>query len=74
MMAIAWSYAACMHLGIDPVFVFHNDGYHGGGASIIENFSVGHYFGVPVLQWLGMTAAPGSATGAYPQMTKWMRD
>lgn len=74
MMAIAWSYAACIHLKIDPVFVFHNEGYQGGGNSIIENFSAGRYIGVPVLQWLGMTAAPGSDTGAYPEMIKWLRD
>jgi hypothetical protein len=29
-MAIAWSYAACIHLGIDPFFVFHEKGYRGG--------------------------------------------
>ena len=74
MMAIAWSYAACIHLKIDPVFVFHNEGYHGGGTSIIENFSAGRYVGVPVLQWLGMTNAPGSSTGSYPEMIKWMRE
>src|SRR6476659_315301 len=55
MMAIAWSYAACMHLKIDPHFVFHENGYKGGGASIVKNFEKGNYIGVPVLQWLGMT-------------------
>ena len=74
MMAIAWSYAACIHLDIDPTFVFHVEGYRGGSASIIENFSAGRYFGVPVLQWLGMTASFGSSAGVYPCMIKWMRD
>src|SRR5688572_15417671 len=41
MMSIVWSYAACLHLRIDPVFVFHSDGYHGGGSSIIENVNAG---------------------------------
>lgn len=75
MMAIAWSYAACVHLQVDPAFVFHEQGYKGGGASIVENFSEGRYFGVPVLEWLGMTttnADDGAAT--FPAMKKWLRD
>lgn len=76
MMAIAWTYAACIHLQIDPHFVFHEHGYKGGAAAIIENFENGNYIGVPVLQWLGMTA---TSTGnddeiIYPAMKKWMRD
>src|SRR6476620_893093 len=27
--AICWSYAACVHLGLDPRVVFHKHGYHG---------------------------------------------
>lgn len=72
MMAIAWSYAACIHLGIDPSFVFHEKGYRGGSNSIIENFREGRYFGVPVLEWLGMTTTSGSII--YPDMIKWIRD
>jgi hypothetical protein len=74
MMAIAWSYAACIHLDIDPAFVFHENGYRGGSTSLLENFKAGRYVGVPVLQWLGMTAPSGSKAGAYPCMIKWMRD
>lgn len=73
MMAIAWSYAACIHLSINPAFVFHEQGYKGGGAAIVENFRQGQYIGVPVLQWLGMTGAPETAE-AYPVMCKWLRD
>ena len=75
MMAIAWSYAACIHLDIDPEFVFHPHGYKEGAQAIIENFRQGNYIGVPVLQWLGMTST--SATGdkpVYPAMIKWLRD
>ena len=77
MMAIAWSYAAAVHLDIDAHLVFHPDGYHGGGASIVENFQAGRYFGTPMLQWCKMTiepqhASPGQAS--YPTMLKWMRD
>ena len=76
MMAIAWTYAACIHLNIDPDFVFHENGYKGGGASIIDNFKNGRYFGVPVLQWLGMTttAKEKNDTIVYPAMIKWLRD
>ena len=56
MMAIAWSYAAAVHLGVDPAVVFHADGYRGGSASLIENFTAGRYIGVPTLQWIGLTA------------------
>ncbi|NTS39383.1 hypothetical protein HRG84_00580 [Flavisolibacter sp. BT320] len=73
MMAIAWSYAACIHLHIDPCFVFHKDGYHQGSDSIVENFKEGRYFGVPVLEWLQMTTTRGDGP-FYPTMTKWLRD
>jgi hypothetical protein len=72
MMAIAWSFAACVHLDIDPYFVFHDNGYDGGGKEIADNFKEGRYFGVPMLQWTGMCAA-GNATPAYPAMLHWLR-
>jgi hypothetical protein len=72
MMAIAWSFAACVHLDIDPYFVFHENGYDGGGAEIADNFKAGHYFGVPMLQWTGM-CAKGSEAPAYPNMLHWLR-
>lgn len=75
MMSIAWSYAACLHLAIDPNFVFHTEGYKGGGALIVENFKEGNYFGVPVLEWLGMTTTKKDSDHApYPHMIKWLRD
>jgi hypothetical protein len=77
MMAIAWSYAAAIHLGIDPAVIFHADGYRGGSASLLENFQQGRYFGVPVLQWLGMTydadQAPAHKVAPYPHMVEWLR-
>lgn len=78
MMAIAWSYAACVHLDIDAGFVFHNDGYQKGGSDIAENFKEGRYFGVPMLQWTGMALEKPNPEQpekpAYPQMLKWARD
>jgi hypothetical protein len=79
MAAIAWSYAAALEIGIDPLVVFHEHGYRSGGANIVENFSEGRYFGVPLLQWFGMTrerAAEGGSDGemaAYPKMQRWLR-
>jgi hypothetical protein len=77
MMAIAWSYAAVVHLGIDPRIVFHPQGYKGGAASILENFQAGHYFGVPMLQYHGMcldtTRAKSQGQSAYPTMLAWLR-
>jgi hypothetical protein len=77
MMAIAWSYAACVHLDIDPGFVFHDDGYKGGGSYIVDNFREKKYFGLPMLQWTGMAIDPKNAIKgqpAYPDMIKWLRD
>jgi hypothetical protein len=78
MMAIAWSYAASVHLQLDSSVVFHPDGYRGGSEALIENFTQGRYIGVPVLQWLGMTLEPRQAAergvAPYPHMLRWLRD
>ncbi len=68
MAAIAWSYAAALHIGIDPAVVFHLAGYNGGSTAILENFGQRRYFGVPLLQYYGMTT-----TVAYPSMSRWVR-
>ena len=77
MMAIAWSYAAAIHLQLNPAVVFHSDGYHGDSAALIENFQQGRYIGVPVLQWLGMTydaiQAATHQVAPYPHMVEWLR-
>jgi len=77
MMAIAWSYAACIHIQLDPRIVFHENGYKGGGNNIVENFKEGRYIGTPMLQWCGMTIEPKHripGKPVYPQMLKWLRD
>ncbi len=81
MAAIAWSWAALKHLNLSPEVVFHEDGYHGGSQSIIENFSVGRYCGVPMLVRSGMTNDPGYdrereglEESVFPDMLKWLRD
>lgn len=74
MAAIAWSWAALKHLDLPPDYVFHEQGYKGGSTAIIENFSLGNYFGVPMLQYLGMSNISGSGHDAeYPAMKYWLR-
>jgi hypothetical protein len=78
MMAIAWSYAACLHLDMDACFVFHDGGYKGGGSHIADTFKDKKYIGLPMLQWIGLAADEKNAAilhlPAYPCMIKWLRD
>jgi hypothetical protein len=79
MMAIAWSYAVCVHLQIDPYIVFHEEGYKGGGQSIADNFKEGRTFGVPMLQYAKMCIDPNGIfkkedQPCYPVMLKWLRE
>ena len=67
LMAIAWSYAACMHMGIDPHIVFHEQGYKGGGKEIVENFKERRFFGVSTLAWQEMTYEK-----TFPRMRSWL--
>jgi hypothetical protein len=77
MMAIAWSYAAALHLGIDPALLFHR-AYRGGGPAILAAFTQGEGFGVPMLQWVGLAydAQRARAEGGqpYPHMRRWLRE
>lgn len=77
MAAIAWSYAAAVHLGLPASAVFHAGGYRGGGAAIAAAFETGGGFGVPVLAWYGMAAEPAQAArlgvDPYPAMLRWLR-
>lgn len=73
MAAIAWSYAAALHINIDPAVVFHPDGYKGESRMILENFGAGRYFGVPFLQWIGLTIEKHGLDECYPQMARWLR-
>lgn len=77
MMAHTWSYAACVHLDIDPNIVFHGDGYKGGGDNMVQNFLAGRYIGLPLLQWAGMAFDERNALEnkqqPYPHMIHWLR-
>lgn len=77
MAVIAWTYAACKAIGIPAQIVIHEEGYKGGASSIIKNFDEGCYFGVPILQWLGMTVEKKHSTmpdqDVFPKMSFWVR-
>jgi hypothetical protein len=75
--SIAWSFAALRYLELDPTIVFHDRGYKGGAAALIENFAAGNYVGVPLLQFYGMAIEPKRAAAMgvepYPHMLRWLR-
>jgi hypothetical protein len=75
MMAIAWSYAACIYLEIELEVVFHEYGYKGGGSHIADSFKQGQFFGVPLLEWCGMTYDAPTARRLnkqlFPKMINW---
>ena len=75
--AMSWSYAACLHLGIDPRVVFHDDGYHGQSEALLRTFSLGLFPGISELESAGMTFSVGAAARLgkepFPVMVKWIR-
>jgi len=77
MAALAWSFAAATHMGLDASVPFHEGGYRGGGRTLAEMFSQGGYVGVPMLAMWGLTHEPHRAKvlGArpFPHMLAWRR-
>ncbi len=53
------------------------DGYRGGGATLVEDFTSGNYFGEPMLHYFGMAVMPRHAAerevAPYPHMLRWLR-
>jgi hypothetical protein len=76
--AMAWSYAACLHIGLDPAVVFHADGYKGEGDHLSKTFAEGHYIGLPMLQYMGLAYDEKKAAELnippYPNMVRWLRE
>lgn len=76
--AIAWSYAASVHIGLPVEVVFHDHGYKDGAASIREAFISGKNIGAPILAWRGLTRVRGrdceEGAACYPAMEKWLSD
>jgi hypothetical protein len=75
--ALAWSYAAVVHLGLNSELVFYPGSYHGWDTTLIENFAEGRYVGVPLLQRYGMAVEARYASEPrvepYPHMLRWVR-
>ena len=73
-----WSYAACLHLDLDPHVVFHDDGYHGKASALLQTFEMGVYLGLNALVDAGMTLSSGAGIGAgvtpFPAMQRWLRE
>jgi hypothetical protein len=76
--AILWSYAAALHIGIDPEIVLHEHGYYGRSPHLLANFRLGIFIGLPGLESAGMTyshvTAPHPDKEAFPAMRKWLAD
>ena len=75
--ALAWSYAAALHLGLSAELVFYPGSFTGWATALIENFAEGRYVGLPLLQRYGMTVEPRLAAERgvkpYPHMIRWVR-
>lgn len=75
MAAQAWSYAAALHIGIAPELVFHDAGYKGHAAALLDGYRRGGQTGVPLLAWFGLTTIERPGTPSiYPQMLRWLRE
>src|SRR5258708_36167735 len=72
---IAWSYAAMVHLRLEPKVVFHDGGYGVESERLLFNFSNGVYIGINGLVDAGLTAIGKSAAEMgvpeFPHMIKW---
>jgi len=75
MAALAWSYAAALHIGIAPEIVFHEHGYRGQAGELLQGYREGKLLGQPILSWIGLTTPelPGSPS-IYPKMLRWVRE
>ncbi len=75
--AIAWSWAALVHLGLPPELLFHPEGYKGQSAGLMLTYTMGIYPGAAGLARAGMTSADMVAAGErvaqYPAMHRWLR-
>ncbi|HEX8084893.1 MAG TPA: hypothetical protein VF529_11445 [Solirubrobacteraceae bacterium] len=67
--AVAWSYAAALHIGIDPAAVFHEGGYRGKSEGLLRTFGFGVYPGLNLLVDAGLTTVE-----LFPRMARWLRE
>jgi hypothetical protein len=75
--AMAWSWAATLHLGLAPEELFHPQGYKGQSAGLLLSYSLGVCPGAVGLANAGMTLVGEAASAArmppYPHMHRWLR-
>ncbi len=84
MQAIAWSYAACIHLGLPPKVVFCPGAYgmpkDQQPVQMVQQLEMGFQPGIQWLVMTGMTDPPTIFTGgrvtahSYPRMKRWLQD
>lgn len=76
--AILWSYAAAKAIDLPLTVLFHIDGYKGQSDWLIESFENQVFVGLPLLEWMGLTAGKEKAKemriSPFPNMIKWLRD
>lgn len=76
-MAIPWSYAAALAIGLEPAEVFHAGGYRGRSEGLLRTFGYGVYPGAHLLEACGMTATGSRAAELgvppFPHMLRWLR-
>ena len=71
MMAMAWAWAAGVYLGVPPEVIFHEASYkNSDGSGLAEQFQAGQWFGVPMLQFYGLTAEPYTLNVSAEQPTR----
>ncbi len=77
MEAIAWSWAALVHLGLPGEVLFHPAGYKGQAQSLLMAYRLGVYLGASGLARRGLCLLPAQAEGAgvkpYPHMQRWLQ-
>lgn len=76
--AILWSFAASKKMGVPLEITFHPDGYKGDSDWLIDLFTNKNYLGLPLLEWMGFTAAEKKAAelgvAPFPHMLRWLRE
>ncbi len=74
---IAWSVAAAHHLDIPLSEVFHKEAYKGDAEWLLEQYTSKNYIGLPLLQWMGLTAFEDELVEdkilPFPKMLRWTR-
>jgi len=76
--AMLWSVAAAYHIQISLKSVFHDLGYKGDSAWLLQLYQSGNYLGLPLLQFLGLAyydeEIESGLGKSFPTLKKWLRD